>query len=437
MDSNINLDTNKSDEGEDFRRYSAEDLREICMEEGADDVGFVEIGREALSSAREDILRVYPNTATIVLIVKTVNRESFQSPSASVADYETTNILKDIADTTGRIIHRLNSLGIRGVTVPPAFPMDLDRWPGKVWEVSHKKVAVEAGIGHMGIHRLVIHPRFGNHILLDSILIDARLDHYNHPLPENPCIECRLCVLVCPTGAIRKDGEFDFMSCTIHTYHELFGGFQEWIEEMVSSNDIRKYRSTFWDSETLTKWQSLTYGNFYRCWYCMAVCPAGEESVKVYQSDKKKYYQEIVKPLVTKKEPVYVIAETSAERAAKSYEKKYIRYVRNTIRPNSISAFIEGVPLLFNPEKAEGLNLTLHFEFTGNEPEQVTIVIDDGNINIQGGHQGKPDLRINSDSEIWIKMLNDEISPLKAMVTGKLKLKGNPVNLQKFKNCIL
>lgn len=47
------------------------------------------------------------------------------------------------------------------------FPMEMNRFPGKIWVVAHKPVAVAAGLGHMGIHRNVIHPKFGNFILLD------------------------------------------------------------------------------------------------------------------------------------------------------------------------------------------------------------------------------------------------------------------------------
>ena len=46
------------------------------------------------------------------------------------------------------------------------FPMEMDQFPGKVWVVSHKPVAVAAGLGMMGIHRNVIHEKFGNFILL-------------------------------------------------------------------------------------------------------------------------------------------------------------------------------------------------------------------------------------------------------------------------------
>ena len=45
-----------------MRQFSAADLRKICLEVGADDVGFVNIDREALQKEREGILRVYLTT---------------------------------------------------------------------------------------------------------------------------------------------------------------------------------------------------------------------------------------------------------------------------------------------------------------------------------------------------------------------------------------
>jgi ferredoxin len=38
--------------------------------------------------------------------------------------------------------------------------------------VSHKPVAVVAGLGHMGIHRNLIHPTYGNFVLLGTVLLD-------------------------------------------------------------------------------------------------------------------------------------------------------------------------------------------------------------------------------------------------------------------------
>ena len=59
------------------------------------------------------------------------------------------------------------------------FPMEMDKFPGKIWVVSHKPVAVAAGLGMIGIHRNVIHQKFGN--WLAASLMNAL---YNLPVTD-------------------------------------------------------------------------------------------------------------------------------------------------------------------------------------------------------------------------------------------------------------
>jgi len=415
---------------------SAESVRKICLEEGAHAAGFVEIDREELAEERQDALRAYPKAKTLISIIKQTNRDAIRSASLPVVDEEYRAVYGDLGAISKRIISRLNALGVRGVTAPPGFPMDMTRWPGRIWDISHKLVAVEAGLGHMGLHRNVIHPRLGGNVHLNTMLIDAEMDRYDQPLEGNPCINCRLCAVACPVGAIPKDGEFSFMACVTHNYHEMIGGFQDWIEGLAGAKNVKAYRSLFNDAETLMKWQALTLGHQYRCSYCLAVCPAGEEVIEEYKAAKKEYLETIMKPLIDKEEPVYVIADTGAEETAKKNPAKEIRYARNTIRPVSIASFLLGVKLAFVPERAKGLNLTLHFDFPGKENVAATIGISDGRIEVHEGHVGEADLKVTADSETWVKMLNEEVSLFRALITRKLKLRGNPARMKEFKNCI-
>ncbi len=424
-------------EGLTSAKLSASDVRQICLAAGADDAGFVEIGRTSLSVERHDILRAYPRTKTLISLCLAGNRESLQSASLSVADWEFARTSDRLASVMECVLRRLNALGVRGVAVPPTFPMDMDRWPSKPWEVSHKRVAEEAGLGRMGLHRVVIHPILGNHFLLATLLIDAEVDGVGQPLAESPCIDCKLCAAVCPVGAIGQDGGFDFMSCAMHNYHELFGGVQEWVEAVAASHSAKGYRRRFGDSETLSRWQSLTYGHAYRCSYCMAVCPAGQDTVAAYRRDKKQYLREVVKPLQGKEEPVYVIRGSSAEKAARTNTCKDVRFVRNTIRPNSVDTFLDGTSLLFNPEAARDVRLKLSFEFTGEENRLATIDISDQRVQVQAGKTNEADLHVRVDSATWIGIVNEELSPLRALLTGKMKLKGNPAHLKTFKRCLL
>ena len=87
----------------------------------------------------------------------------------------------------------------------------------------------------MGIHRNVIHPKFGNFILLGTVLIGVEASEYDRAIDYNPCLSCKLCVAACPVGAIGPDGHFDFASCYTHNYREFMGGFGDWAEHVADA----------------------------------------------------------------------------------------------------------------------------------------------------------------------------------------------------------
>ena len=81
------------------------------------------------------------------------------------------------------------------------------------------------------------------------------------------------------------------------------------------------------DRETAFLWQSLMFRVSYRCGYCVAVCPAGEELKAVYLQDKAAHIQQILKPLQERVEPVYVASGSKAESAAKRNPQKQVKAV--------------------------------------------------------------------------------------------------------------
>src|SRR5205085_12364302 len=163
-----------------------------------------------------------------------------------------------------RIVSALEEVGIGAINGGAVgFPMEADRWGSKMWVISHKPVAVAAGLGQMGIHRNVIHPKFGNFILLGTVLIDAEITDQSQPIDYNPCLECKLCVAACPVGAVAPDGHFDFTACLTHNYREFLGGFTDWVEQVADSKDALDYRRRVEDSETVSVWQSLSFGPNY------------------------------------------------------------------------------------------------------------------------------------------------------------------------------
>lgn len=314
--------------------------------------------------------------------------------------------------------------------------MDLDKWPGKMWPVPHKPIAVAAGIGHLGHNRNVLHPRFGNFVLLNTVLIDREATAYDKPLDFNPCIECKLCAAVCPVGAIRNDGHFQFSNCFTHNYRDRLGGFSDWVENIATSKTVRAYRKKVADAETVSMWQSLSYGICNKSSYCLAVCPAGEERIEAYLTDRKSYVQQVVKPLQNKEESVYVIPGSDSEaHVARRYPHKTIRRVGNGLRPKSAQNFLDSLPVVFQRDQAEGMDVTYHFTFMGEENLKATVVIKNKFLEVKQGHVDTPDLHIQADTRTWLDFLAKERNLPVALVSRKLRIKGSLKLMIAFAKC--
>jgi epoxyqueuosine reductase QueG/putative sterol carrier protein len=411
-------------------------LKGFCIEAGADDVGFVEIDRPAIADQRDELLDVFPATRTLICIAHRLHRENTRTVAHSATNLEFQQAWKDANHTARTIALRLQELEFRALNVPVGFPMEIDRWPDKMWLSTDKVNATEAGLGRMGWNRLVLHPRFGSTIVLGTILTDAELTSYSTPLEFDPCIECKLCVSVCPVGAVAADGSFDFVSCYTHNYRERMGGFADWIAKVVASRSLKEYRTRVSDSETVSMWQNLSIGGQTRCDRCMAVCPAGEEAIGAFLEDRKGYIEALVKKMHAKQETVYVVPGSDADAYVTSrFPHKKVKRVSNGLRPNSVAMFLKSLPIVFQRQQAEGLNATFHFTFTGDEKCKGTVIIRDKTVTVQDDLIGAADLHVTADSRTWIRFLAKEAGLPWALVSRRIRIKGSPKLMKAFAKC--
>src|SRR3954453_16273125 len=113
-------------------------LKQLVLDAGADDVGFVEIGRPALDDQRDDILKAFPQTKTLISFVVRMNREAIRTPARSVANTEFHHSGDEANEVARNVVRILEDRKIRAMNPAMGFPMEMDRFPGKGWVVSHK-----------------------------------------------------------------------------------------------------------------------------------------------------------------------------------------------------------------------------------------------------------------------------------------------------------
>lgn len=416
---------------------SSDWLHALCVECGADDAGFVNMDHPDIQDQRADILASFPRASALISFVCRMNPHSIRSPLRSVANSEFHHTGRHVDEVGRAIARRLIELGVAAMNEPMAFPQEFAEFPAKKgWIVSHKPVAVAAGLGKMGIHRNVIHPKFGNHILLGTVVVDREIEGAKRELEYNPCLECKLCVAACPVGAISPDGYFSFSACQTHNYREFLGGFVDWVDGIVTSGSMNEYRDRFNDGETVSMWQSLSYGPSYKAAYCIAVCPAGEDVIGPFLADRIEYVREVVRPLQEKVETIYVGAGSDAKRYVETrFPHKIPKVVKGGIAPNTAESIFFGLKLLFQRGNAKNVSGVFQFTLTGREPLVRTVTIARANLEISEGLVGKPDVSIFADSDTLVGLLARRRNPFLALAGGKVRIKGKVRLMRDFQRC--
>lgn len=292
----------------------------------------------------------------IIYVVK-INPVPIRSFYRSVSNHEYHYNEKRLNDIGHRLAARLLDEGVNAVSAVSSFPMEMEQQSPQKWIVSHKPIAVEAGLGQIGKNRLVLHPIYGSYTLINAILIDFEISKYDQPVENNPCINCNLCVSACPTGSIGKDERFNFIGCFNHNYRDQQGGFLDLLNNLSEGSNAKEFNNKFKDYESMGIWQNITYGANYKCTYCVAVCPAGKNNIGSFTSDKKGFVHNVIKPLQDKEEFVYVLNNSDAHDYVKdNFPHKTVTLVKNGMRLHSIKEFFEGLPLVFQRQKADGVN---------------------------------------------------------------------------------
>jgi epoxyqueuosine reductase QueG len=101
--------------------------------------------------------------------------------------------------TTLKIAIAIQNKGYNALPIPASQIVD---WEKQTAHLSHKMIALRAGIGWIGRNNLLVHPEYGSKIRLATVLTDMPLES-GKPV-EKDCGDCKKCVEICPVSAISE-----------------------------------------------------------------------------------------------------------------------------------------------------------------------------------------------------------------------------------------
>ncbi|MDZ7260897.1 MAG: hypothetical protein ONB05_02090 [candidate division KSB1 bacterium] len=104
---------------------------------------------------------------------------------------------------------KLQELGFLALPIAASQTVD---WQKQAGHLSHKRVAIEAGLGWLGRNNLVVNQEFGSQFRLVTVLTNMPLKQ-----PEQQpfrCGDCYRCLAACPAKALGETPEqYQFQKC--------------------------------------------------------------------------------------------------------------------------------------------------------------------------------------------------------------------------------
>ncbi|MER7756980.1 SCP2 sterol-binding domain-containing protein [Kitasatospora sp. NPDC097643] len=100
----------------------------------------------------------------------------------------------------------------------------------------------------------------------------------------------------------------------------------------------------------------------------------------------------------------------------------------------TVGELFEALATRFKHENAAGLNRTLQWKITDEEPGVWAFEIKDGQGRLIPGGVADPDTTFITTSETWMAIAEGRQDAMRAFMTGKLKVKGDMMLAMKVPN---
>jgi putative sterol carrier protein len=97
-----------------------------------------------------------------------------------------------------------------------------------------------------------------------------------------------------------------------------------------------------------------------------------------------------------------------------------------------VKEVFEKVTEFFNTTSAQGMDAVFQFDITGDEGGIWNVIVKDGVCQVQEGTHAAPTVTLTMSAEDWLAMVNKELNPMQAFMSGQLSVNGDIMLAQRI-----
>jgi putative sterol carrier protein len=100
--------------------------------------------------------------------------------------------------------------------------------------------------------------------------------------------------------------------------------------------------------------------------------------------------------------------------------------------PETVAMLFDTIKRQVNPDHGLKRPMTFQWEFTDPDVATWHLTVENGSSSVEQGEAPHPDLRLRLSYQDWIDIVGDRLDPLRAVATGRLRPRGNPLAIARL-----
>jgi putative sterol carrier protein len=100
--------------------------------------------------------------------------------------------------------------------------------------------------------------------------------------------------------------------------------------------------------------------------------------------------------------------------------------------PQTVEMLFDSIRRQVNPRHGLKRPTTFQWEFTDADVPPWHLTVNNGSSTVGEGESSNPDLRVRISYQDWVDIIGERLDPLRAIATGRLRPRGNPLALAKL-----